>query len=76
MSSLQQNWRKGQNRFCLEAGRGESEGVGARGEKWLKQCMHMWINEFLKTYCSLGTSPSAVAKFSKCIICLHNNPRK
>jgi hypothetical protein len=26
MSSLQQNWRKGQNRFCLEA-----RGVGVKG---------------------------------------------
>jgi hypothetical protein len=29
MSSLQQNWRKGQNRFCLEA-----KGVGGRGTRW------------------------------------------
>jgi hypothetical protein len=29
MSSLQQNWRKGHNRFCLEA-----RGVGARGSPW------------------------------------------
>jgi hypothetical protein len=29
MSSLQQNWRKGQNRFCLEA-----KGVGGQGRKW------------------------------------------
>jgi hypothetical protein len=26
MSSLQQNWRKGQNRFCLKVGRGVQEG--------------------------------------------------
>jgi hypothetical protein len=41
MSSLQQNWSKGQNRFCLEV-RGvaeEREEVGDRGEKWPKQCM-------------------------------------
>jgi hypothetical protein len=33
MSSLQQNWRKGQNRFCLEARRGgrKSEGEVGRG---------------------------------------------
>jgi hypothetical protein len=35
MSSLQQNWRRGQNKFCLEVRRGEREqtgkGVGARG---------------------------------------------
>jgi hypothetical protein len=31
MSSLQQNWRKGQNRFCLEGrGRGRGRGQGAR----------------------------------------------
>jgi hypothetical protein len=31
MSSLQQNWRKGQNRFCLEVrGRGRGRGQGAR----------------------------------------------
>jgi hypothetical protein len=33
MSSLQQNWRKGKNRYCLEA-RGveeEKEGVGEGG---------------------------------------------
>jgi hypothetical protein len=29
MSSLQQNWRKGQNRFCLEV-----RGVGERGREW------------------------------------------
>jgi hypothetical protein len=43
MSSLQQNWRKGQNRFCLEA-RGsevEEERTGGKGKKWLKQCMHI-----------------------------------
>jgi hypothetical protein len=42
MSSLQQNWRKGQNRFCLEARRGgeERERTGSRREKWLKHCMH------------------------------------
>jgi hypothetical protein len=45
MSSLQQNWRKGQNRFCLEArgglgGEGK-DGGGGQGEKWPKQCMHM-----------------------------------
>jgi hypothetical protein len=43
MSSLQQNWRKGQKRFCLEA-RGSWEergGQGGSGEKWLKQYMHI-----------------------------------
>jgi hypothetical protein len=34
MSSLQQNWRKGPNRFCLEArGSGERERVKGSGEK-------------------------------------------
>jgi hypothetical protein len=30
ISTPQHNWRKAQNRFCLEASRGEEEG---RGEK-------------------------------------------
>jgi hypothetical protein len=29
-------------------GRGGGGGGGARGEKWSKQCMHIWINEFKK----------------------------
>jgi hypothetical protein len=35
MSSLQQNWRKGQNRFCLEVRGGdlEKEEMGSRREK-------------------------------------------
>jgi hypothetical protein len=43
MFSLQQNWRKGQNRFCLEVrgGRGREAGGMGREEKWLKQCMHI-----------------------------------
>jgi hypothetical protein len=32
MSSLQQNYRKGQNRFFLEA-RGDGEGVGEGGRR-------------------------------------------
>jgi hypothetical protein len=41
MSSLQQNWRKGQNRFGLDV-----EGLGGgvvegRREKWPIQCMHI-----------------------------------
>jgi hypothetical protein len=49
MSSLQQNWRTGQNRYCLEAKRvrGKRERAGDRREKCPKQCMHIWIN-FLK----------------------------
>jgi hypothetical protein len=39
MSSLQQNWRRGQNRFCLEVkGRWGGEG-GVEGE--MAQCMYM-----------------------------------
>jgi hypothetical protein len=44
MSSLQQNWRKGKNRPCLEAREGEEgerERAGGRGEKWPKKCMYM-----------------------------------
>jgi hypothetical protein len=33
MSSLQQNWKRGQNRFCLEA-RGQREGAGERKGGW------------------------------------------
>jgi hypothetical protein len=47
MSSLQQNWRKGQNRFCLEARRmrGENEvaGVGQGGE--MAQTMNAHVNK-------------------------------
>jgi hypothetical protein len=28
-----------------EGGGGEIVGEGSMGEKWPKQCMHMWINE-------------------------------
>jgi hypothetical protein len=32
MSSLQQNWRKGQNRFCLKVrGEKERQGTGTEG---------------------------------------------
>jgi hypothetical protein len=43
MSSLQQNWREGQNRFCLEVteGGGKREEEGRQGAKWHKQCMHI-----------------------------------
>jgi hypothetical protein len=41
MSSLQQNRRKGQNRFYLEARRVERERGGEEGGKWPKQCMHI-----------------------------------
>jgi hypothetical protein len=46
MSTLQQNWRKGQNRFCLEVRRGgaESEGAGSRrGE--MAQTMYAHMNK-------------------------------
>jgi hypothetical protein len=42
MSSLQQNWRKGQNRFCLEARR-----VGGKGrcvEHWGKMSQTMYAH--------------------------------
>jgi hypothetical protein len=41
MSTLQQNWRKGQNMFCLEEGverEGAVERKGVGGGKWPKQC--------------------------------------
>jgi hypothetical protein len=41
MCSLQQNWRKGQNRFYLEARGGGGDKEGDRGEKWPKQCMNI-----------------------------------
>jgi hypothetical protein len=42
MFSLQQNWRRGQNRFCLEAREVGGEGEGrVRGQRWPKQCMHI-----------------------------------
>jgi hypothetical protein len=42
LSSFQQNWRKDQNRFCLELrGIGEKERAGGRGERWPKQYTHI-----------------------------------
>jgi hypothetical protein len=42
ISSLQQNWRKVQNRFCLEArGLGKREGSEGQGREMANQCMHM-----------------------------------
>jgi hypothetical protein len=46
MSSLQQNWRRGQNRFCLEVkgmgGKGTEWGRGQRGQGGeMAQCMHI-----------------------------------
>jgi hypothetical protein len=43
MFSLQQNWRREQNRFCLEVrvGRREMKGMGIKGDGGPKQCMHI-----------------------------------
>jgi hypothetical protein len=45
MSSLQQNWRRRKNRFCLEVREvGDSEGVGGRGRFGSNNglnCMHI-----------------------------------
>jgi hypothetical protein len=51
MSSVQQNWRKGQNRFCLEVregGRGKRRrGVGGQwGE--MAQTMYAHMNKLIK----------------------------
>jgi hypothetical protein len=44
MSSLQQNWRKGQNNICLEASGGEKgEGRGANGPN--NVCTYEYMNE-------------------------------
>jgi hypothetical protein len=41
LSILQQNWKRRQNMFCLQArGLGGEEGAEGKGEKWPKQCMH------------------------------------
>jgi hypothetical protein len=52
MSALQQNWRKEQNKFCLEArGRGCGEGGGGSGGE-MAQTMYAhtnkWINKWTK----------------------------
>jgi hypothetical protein len=41
MSSLQQNWRKGKSRFCLEV-RGDGEDRGQGGE--MTQTMYVYMN--------------------------------
>jgi hypothetical protein len=44
MSSLQQNWRRGQNRFCLEA-----RGWGRRGQGGeMVQTMYAHINKLIR----------------------------
>jgi hypothetical protein len=45
MSSLEQNWKKGKNRFCLKA-----KGVGERGRGWgergeMTQTMYVHMNK-------------------------------
>jgi hypothetical protein len=44
MSFLQQNWRRGQNRFCLEEEGVGGEGRGERGE--MAQTMYAHMNKF------------------------------
>jgi ribosomal protein L20 len=48
MSSLQQNWRKEQNRFCLEArgvrGRGRRQGAGCRNGP-NNVCIYEYMNQ-------------------------------
>jgi hypothetical protein len=46
MSFLQQNWRRGQNRFCLEARgmEGEREGAGDMRERRPKT-MYTYMNK-------------------------------
>jgi hypothetical protein len=45
LSSVQRNWRRGQNRFCLEARRvGEDEGVGGQGGG-MTQTMYAHMNK-------------------------------
>jgi hypothetical protein len=41
MSSLQQNWRKGQNKFCLEAGKGGRKRREQEQGVEIAQCMHI-----------------------------------
>jgi hypothetical protein len=46
MSYLQQNWRKGQTRFCLEASTGEEGGVGQGGRNDPSNvCTYEYINK-------------------------------
>jgi hypothetical protein len=45
MSTLQQNWRKGQNRLCLEVkGWGERKRVGKQGRE-MAQTMYEHMNK-------------------------------
>jgi hypothetical protein len=45
MSTLQQNWRKGQNRFCLEARRWEGRGRGQGHGGEMAQTMYAHMNK-------------------------------
>jgi hypothetical protein len=45
MSSLQQNWRRGKNRFCLEAREVGGSGGRERQGRKMAQCVHISINE-------------------------------
>jgi hypothetical protein len=43
MSILQQNWRKGKNRFCLEV-RGVWKGEGGGGGQWIEVAQTMYAH--------------------------------
>jgi hypothetical protein len=46
MSTLQQNWRKGQNRFCLEVRREVERGRGAGGRNDPNNvCTYKYMNK-------------------------------
>jgi hypothetical protein len=45
MFSVQQNWRRGKNRFFLRQGRWGGWRGEVRGERWLKQYIQIRINE-------------------------------
>jgi hypothetical protein len=47
MSTLQRNWRRGQNKFCLEARWGKIEGVGGLGGE-MAQTMYAYMNKLIK----------------------------
>jgi hypothetical protein len=45
MSSLQQNWKRRQNRFCLEqGGKGKMDGVGGK-EREMAQTLYAYMNK-------------------------------
>jgi hypothetical protein len=45
MSSLQQNWRKGQNRFCLEVREVGGEGRDAGHGREMAEIMYAHMNK-------------------------------